>query len=90
MKVQNLGAIFIRVSNLDRALPFYSNVLGLQLRDVEQWDNGRGANYTIPNQSRITSYNVCYTKLLRNLFYRVDNYCTTVDQKQENYTKLNF
>ncbi|WMT39617.1 VOC family protein [Paenibacillus sp. D2_2] len=53
MKVKDLGTIFIRVSNLDEALPFYSEVLGLQLRDVEQWDDGRGANYKFPNQSTL-------------------------------------
>ncbi|AOZ90773.1 VOC family protein [Paenibacillus crassostreae] len=53
MKVQDLGTVFIRVSNLDRALPFYSDVLGLQLRNIEQWDDGRGANYIFPNQSTL-------------------------------------
>nr|WP_208919951.1 hypothetical protein [Paenibacillus uliginis] len=28
-------------------------MLGLQLRNVEQWDNGRGANYNFPNQSTL-------------------------------------
>jgi len=53
MKVENLGTVFIRVSDLDRALPFYSEVLGLTLREVEQWDVGRGANYHFPNNSTL-------------------------------------
>ncbi|MGZ9584883.1 VOC family protein [Paenibacillus marinisediminis] len=51
MGIQFLGAVFIRVSNLDVSIPFYSDVLGLQLRDVEQWDEGRGANYFISEHS---------------------------------------
>lgn len=51
MFVNYLGAVFIRVSNLNQSITFYSDVLGLKLRDVEQWENGRGANYLISEHS---------------------------------------
>ncbi|MBS4201871.1 VOC family protein [Bacillus sp. FJAT-49732] len=51
MTVQFLGAVFLRVSNLEESMRFYSDVLGLELRDVEQWENGRGANYIIGESS---------------------------------------
>ncbi|MBS4196802.1 VOC family protein [Lederbergia citri] len=51
MTVHFLGAVFLRVSNIEASVPFYSDVLGLKLRDVEQWENGRGANYIISENS---------------------------------------
>jgi len=51
MTVKFLGAVFLRVSNLEESMPFYSEVLGLELRDVEQWEDGRGANYIIGENS---------------------------------------
>ncbi|MCJ8008551.1 VOC family protein [Lederbergia wuyishanensis] len=39
------------MSNLEESMPFYSEVLGLKLRDVEQWENGKGANYIIGENS---------------------------------------
>lgn len=47
MKVKSLGAVFVRVRNLEESVRFYSEVLHLELRDIEDWDNGRGANYII-------------------------------------------
>lgn len=51
MSVNFLGAVFLRISDLEKSIEFYSDVLGLKLRDVEQWDNGRGANYIISENS---------------------------------------
>lgn len=51
MTVNYLGAVFLRVRDLEISMSFYSDVLGLKLRDVEQWDNGRGANYIISENS---------------------------------------
>ncbi|OPA74601.1 hypothetical protein BVG16_22820 [Paenibacillus selenitireducens] len=51
MTVNYLGAVFVHVSNLEQSIAFYSDVLGLALRDVEQWDEGRGANYRIGEHS---------------------------------------
>ncbi|MBD2869941.1 VOC family protein [Paenibacillus arenilitoris] len=51
MTVKSLGTVFIRVSRLEPALAFYSEALGLKLRDVERWEDGRGANYLISEQS---------------------------------------
>lgn len=51
MKIKELGTVFIRVSDLDRAVTFYSEVMNFQLRNIEQWDDGRGANYIFPNQT---------------------------------------
>lgn len=44
MGVQSLGAIFVRVRNLENSIPFYS-ALGLRLRGIEDWDPGRGATF---------------------------------------------
>jgi len=49
MAVNFLGAVFVRVTNLDQSLRFYSDVLGLQLRNIE--DCGRIANYIISENS---------------------------------------
>ncbi|MGE8207037.1 VOC family protein [Heyndrickxia sp. NPDC080065] len=43
----------MRVTDLEISMSFYSNVLGLKLRDVEQWDHARGANYIISENSPI-------------------------------------
>lgn len=51
MKIKELGTVFMRVSDLDRAVTFYSEVMNFQLRNIEQWDDGRGANYIFPNQT---------------------------------------
>lgn len=51
MKVKALGAVFVRVGNLDESVRFYSDVLHLELRDIEEWDSGRGANYRIGSDS---------------------------------------
>ncbi|MCR2822190.1 VOC family protein [Lederbergia panacisoli] len=53
MIVNFLGAVFLRVSNLEDSIPFYSDALGLKLRDVERWKDGRGANYIINENSPI-------------------------------------
>ncbi|REE83875.1 hypothetical protein A8990_11654 [Paenibacillus taihuensis] len=44
MGAQSLGAIFIRVTNLENSIPFYS-ALGLRFRGIEEWDPGRGATF---------------------------------------------
>lgn len=51
MTVNYLGAVFLRVTDLETSMSFYSDVLGLKLRDVEQWDHVRGANYIINENS---------------------------------------
>ncbi|QHW31342.1 VOC family protein [Paenibacillus rhizovicinus] len=49
MGVHSLGAIFIRVSNLENSIPFYS-ALGLRFRGIEDWDPGRAATfYLLPD-----------------------------------------
>ena len=59
MKVNGLVAIFIRVSNLEQSFNFYSEVLNLQLRDIEEWDDGRGANYIIAPGSPLLTLIEC-------------------------------
>lgn len=49
MSVNFMGAVFLRVTNLEESLRFYSDVLGLQLRNIE--DCGRIANYIIGENS---------------------------------------
>ncbi|TCZ71836.1 hypothetical protein E0485_22480 [Paenibacillus albiflavus] len=49
MTVNFLGAVFVRVTDLEQSLSFYSDVLGLQLRNIE--DCGRIANYVISETS---------------------------------------
>lgn len=36
MSIQQIGGIFIRVRNLENSIDFYSNLLGLRLRGIEQ------------------------------------------------------
>jgi lactoylglutathione lyase len=45
MGIKKLGTVFLRVSNLDGSVDFYQNQLGLKLRDVENWDGDRQANF---------------------------------------------
>ncbi|WP_166239692.1 VOC family protein [Paenibacillus turpanensis] len=47
VQVTKLGAVFVQVSDLDQSVRFYSEVLKLQLRNIENWEDGRGANYKI-------------------------------------------
>lgn len=51
MSVNFIGAVFLRVRDLEQSIRFYSDVLGLTLRDVEEWDDSRGANYIIGENS---------------------------------------
>lgn len=44
MGVQSLGSVFVRVTNLENSIPFYS-ALGLHCRGIENWDPGRGATF---------------------------------------------
>ncbi|MBD3922064.1 VOC family protein [Paenibacillus sp. PR3] len=44
MGAQSLGAVFIRVTNLENSIPFYS-ALGLRFRGIEEWNPGRGATF---------------------------------------------
>jgi lactoylglutathione lyase len=51
MPVHFLGAIFIRVTNLERSIDFYSNILGIRFRGIEHWNPGRGATFFLhPDQ----------------------------------------
>lgn len=45
MSIHQIGGVFIRVRNLENSIDFYSNLLGLRLRGIEQWENGRGATF---------------------------------------------
>ncbi|MBD3918608.1 VOC family protein [Paenibacillus sp. PR3] len=49
MTVNFMGAVFVRVTDLEQSLRFYSDVLGLQLRNIEEC--GRIANYIIDEKS---------------------------------------
>lgn len=51
MNQKKLLAVFIKVSNLEQSIAFYCDVLGLTLREIEQWENGRGANIIISDHS---------------------------------------
>lgn len=46
MAIKELGGVFVRVTNLERSIPFYS-ALGLRLRGIEDWNPGRGATFFI-------------------------------------------
>jgi len=55
MKVTGLGTVFLRVSNLENSIEFYSKILQLELQGIEQWEVGRGASYIIsPNSPLLT------------------------------------
>jgi lactoylglutathione lyase len=44
MPIQQIGGIFIPVSNLERSILFYTETLGLVCRGIEDWGDGnRGA-----------------------------------------------
>lgn len=44
MKQPTIGAIFMRVTDLERSIDFYTTQLGFKLRDTEVWDGTRAAN----------------------------------------------
>jgi lactoylglutathione lyase len=85
--VNYLGAVFIRVSDLEKALPFYSEVLGLQLKEAEQWDNGRGANYLISeNSPLLTLIETEDMQVLNDPVFNLN--CTDVLQLHQKFTEL--
>ncbi|UVI29390.1 VOC family protein [Paenibacillus spongiae] len=44
MPIQHIGSLFIPVSELERSITFYTEVLGLVCRGIEDWGDGnRGA-----------------------------------------------
>ncbi|WP_284638298.1 VOC family protein [Paenibacillus silviterrae] len=44
MHIQQIGSVFISVSNLERSVLFYTETLGLTCRGIEDWGDGkRGA-----------------------------------------------
>jgi lactoylglutathione lyase len=44
MRIQQIGGVFIPVSNLERSISFYTEGLGLVCRGIEDWGEGkRGA-----------------------------------------------
>ncbi|MCQ6563547.1 VOC family protein [Paenibacillus mendelii] len=44
MAIQHIGSLFIPVSELERSITFYTEVLGLVCRGIEDWGDGsRGA-----------------------------------------------
>ena len=57
----------LRVGDLERSIDFYTEVMGMQLLRRQDYPDGK---FTLAfvgygDEARITSYNVCYTKLLR-------------------------
>jgi lactoylglutathione lyase len=50
MSVLNLGTVFIYVCNLEKSIQFYTKVLGLISRGIEDWGNGeKGATLFFNN-----------------------------------------
>ncbi|MBP1993048.1 VOC family protein [Paenibacillus eucommiae] len=44
MPIQQLGSVFLPVSNLEQSIVFYTEILGLVCRGIEDWGDGsRGA-----------------------------------------------
>jgi lactoylglutathione lyase len=41
MAIQEIGGLFVHVSNLERSIKFYSEIFGLVCRDIEDWGDGR-------------------------------------------------
>jgi lactoylglutathione lyase len=41
MPVQQIGGIFVPVSNLERSIEFYTQMLGFVSRGIEDWGDGR-------------------------------------------------
>ncbi|MFK7697729.1 VOC family protein [Paenibacillus sp. HJGM_3] len=41
MPVQLLGGVFVSVTNLERSIEFYTEMLGLHCRGIEDWGDGR-------------------------------------------------
>ncbi|MDQ1909690.1 VOC family protein [Paenibacillus sp. GD4] len=59
MHIQQIGSVFITVSNLERSVLFYTETLGLTCRGIEDWGDGkRGAtlffNPHPPNAALLT------------------------------------
>lgn len=89
MLIKELGTVFMRVDDLDAALPFYTEVLGLTLREVEQWEDGRGANYLLPNSSillTLIEQKEGFEPLKHPMF---NLYCPGIDAAYEELRKKN-
>lgn len=38
MPIQQIGGLFVPVSNLERSIQFYTEILGLVCRGIEDWE----------------------------------------------------
>src|SRR5690554_3322261 len=85
MSIKKIGAVFIRVKNLDKSLPFYSDILGLQLRNIEKWDQGRGANYIIPDSPLLTLIEDGNIQVQKNPYFNLN--CSNVLEMHERFNK---
>jgi lactoylglutathione lyase len=52
MPVMNVGTVFVNVSNLERSIEYYTQVLGLVSRGVEDWGDGRRGATLFFNDSK--------------------------------------
>ncbi|PWV94449.1 glyoxalase/bleomycin resistance protein/dioxygenase superfamily protein [Paenibacillus cellulosilyticus] len=67
MALNFMGAVFVRVTDLEQSLRFYSDILGLQLRNIEEC--GRIANYIINESSPLIT-------LIKTEGYQAQDYPT--------------
>lgn len=67
MAVNFMGAVFVRVTNLEESIRFYSDILGLHLRNIEEC--GRIANFIIHDNSPLLT-------LIKSEEFQVQEYPT--------------
>lgn len=64
MPIQQVGGIFVPVSNLERSIEFYTEMLGLVCRGIEDWGDGRrGATlFCDPHPEHAALFSLAETK----------------------------
>jgi lactoylglutathione lyase len=85
MSVNFLAAVFVRVKNLEKSISFYSEVLGLKLRDIEQWDNGRGANYIVGEDSPLLTLIETNEEICKHRYPNFNLYCHNLLEMYEGF-----
>jgi catechol 2,3-dioxygenase-like lactoylglutathione lyase family enzyme len=64
MPIQQIGGLFVSVSNLERSILFYTEMLGLVCRGIEDWGDGnRGATlFFVPHPEHAALLSLAETK----------------------------
>ncbi|WP_115993416.1 VOC family protein [Cohnella lupini] len=70
MPIERIGSLFIQVSHLEKSISFYSDILGLVCRGIEDWGDGqRGATlFCDPHPDQAALLSLAETKSLIPVF----------------------